>query len=132
VNIYNKNMYIKQLKERNNKIKVESDGVDKMRRAVNILQGRLDAKGDSLSLLDEVYKLTPKEIYLTNITIERKKQLILKGRANAMSDVFKFVTALENSTNFKGVKNTYTTTKKENNQEYADFEITAAYESENR
>lgn len=129
INIYNKNNYIKQLKSRTGQIKEDSDLVDKMRRSINLLQDRLDAKGDTLSVLDSLHKILPKEIYLTNVNIERKKDVTIKGRANAMSDVFKFVSTLENSPLFKNVKNTYTTTKKENNQEFADFEITASYEA---
>ena len=48
-----------------------------------------------------------------------------------MSDVFKFITTLENSPYFENVKTTYTTTKKEEDIEYAEFEIICAYENKN-
>ena len=49
-----------------------------------------------------------------------------------MSDVFKFITTLENSPYFENVKTTYTTTKKEEEDiEYAEFEIICAYENKN-
>jgi len=131
INIYNKNVYIAQIKQKITLIKNDSDEIDKMRLSVNLLQNRLDARGDSINLLNEIHKTIPREIYLTDISIERGKQVILKGRALAMSDVFKFVTVLEKSPYFKDVKNTYATTKKEDNNEYTDFEITASYEKPN-
>ena len=47
----------------------------------------------------------------------------MQGRAAAMSNVFEFVTTLENSPFFENVKTTYTTTKKDKDTEYAKFEI---------
>ncbi|MDP2905900.1 MAG: pilus assembly protein PilM [Candidatus Omnitrophota bacterium] len=128
VNIYHKNVYMTGIKQRVALIKNDSDETDRMRLTVNLLRDRLDARGDSINLLNEAYKLIPKEVYLTGIDIERRKQVILKGRAQAMSDIFKFVTALEKSPYFESVKNTYATTKKEDDNEFVDFEIIAAYE----
>ena len=72
----------------------------------------------------------PECTWWENITIEEKKEIILKGRALAMSDVFRFVTTLENSPYFKNAKTTYATTKREeeSGSEYADFEVIASYE----
>jgi Tfp pilus assembly protein PilN len=128
IHIYNKNIYAAQLRQKSALIKSDSDEIEKMRLSVNLIQGLLDARGDSLNLLKEIYKIIPKEIYLTNIDIERRKQIVLRGCAQAMSDVFKFVTLLEKSPYFENVKNTYATAKKENNTERTDFEITFAYE----
>jgi len=128
LNIYNRNTYKAQLEDKLAKIKDGAQEIDKMRRLINLAQERLDAKGDCLSLLSGLYEVIPKEIYLTSVDIERKKQLTIKGRAPAMSDVFKFVGILENSHYFKNVKNSYTTQKKEDNNEFVDFEIVCAYE----
>jgi len=128
INIYNKNRYIAQLDNENARIKTESDNIERMRKSIILIQDRIDAKGDSLTMLDYLYKILPKEICLTSVNIERKKQLTIRGLASVMSDVFKLVTALENSPNFKSVKNTYIRTKKEENAEYADFEIVCFYE----
>ena len=45
-----------------------------------------------------------------------------------MSNVFSFVTTLEGSPYFENVKTTYTTTKKDQGQEYTKFEIICMYE----
>lgn len=122
--IYSKNSYLSELKDRIAKIENDANDVDKMQKRINMVEERLDAKAASINLLNEIYKLTPKEIYLNSINIEEKNKTILRGRAAVMSDVFKYVTTLENSDLFDSVNATYTSTKKENNVEYAEFEIT--------
>jgi Tfp pilus assembly PilM family ATPase/Tfp pilus assembly protein PilN len=123
IHICNKNTYKAQLEDKLAKIKDGAQGIDRMRRLITLGQERLDANGDCLTMLSGLYEVMPKEIYLTSVDIERKKQLSIKGRAPVMSDVFKFVGVLESSRYFKNVKNTYATTKKEDNYEYTDFEI---------
>ena len=130
-NIYNKNIYLTQLKQKITKIKTASTELEKMRLIINLVERRLDAKGASINILNEIYKLTLKEISLISINIDETNQVVLKGRAFAMSDVFKFITTLENSPYFENVKTTYTTTKKEEDIEYAEFEIICAYENKN-
>lgn len=121
--IYNKSIYLNKLKKNISKIEKTADEVRRMRMRIDLVEKRLDARGTSVNVLNEIYKLTPKEIYYNNVVLEEKKQAVLKGRANAMSDVFRFVTTLENSPYFKNAKTTYTTTKMEEGVEYADFEI---------
>lgn len=128
IHIYNKNAYMAQLKDKLAKIKGGAQEIEKMRRLINLSRERLDANGDCLTMLSELYEVIPDEIYLTSINIERKKQLNMKGRAPVMSDVFKFVGIMENLPHFKNVKNTYATTKKEDNREYTEFEIICIYE----
>ena len=126
--IHNKNDYLAQIKGKVSLIQKDSDEVDKMRQSLNLIRERLSASGDSLVMLNELYRVLPKEVYLTGLSIERKKQITIRGRASAMSDVFRFVTALENSPSFQNVKNNYATAKKENEVEFTDFEIVANYE----
>ena len=132
INIYNKNAYLTELKKRASEIGSQASDIEKMRTRIELVKGRLDANGASLNMLEEIYKLTPREVYFTNIDIVERKETILKGRANAMSDVFKFVTSLESSPCFENVKATRTTTKKEKDGEYTEFDIVCTYESEDK
>ena len=118
-----------QLKQKIAKIKNDADEVEKMHMRIDLIEKRLDAKGASINILNEIYRLIPREIYLTNIDIEERNRAILRGRAFAMSGVFKFVATLENSPYFENVKTTYTTTRKEEDTEYAEFEVICSYES---
>jgi len=131
IHINNKNIYINELKHKIASIKNVSDEVDKMRLSIDLVHERADASGDVINLLNEIYKAIPAEVYLTSVDIENRGQAHLKGHAVAISDVFKFVTALSASPFLEKVRNTYATTKEEDNNQYADFEIIAEYKTSN-
>jgi Tfp pilus assembly PilM family ATPase len=128
MNIYGKNIYLNKLKQKTTQIEREAKEIETMRLRIDLIEKRLDAKGSCLNILDEIHRITPEEIFLTVITVEEKRQAVLRGRALAMSDVFKFIATVEDSAYFENVKTTYTTTKKEGDKEYAEFELICTYE----
>jgi len=130
ISIYKKNAYLNLLKKKISGIGTAASEVEKMRLSIDLVEGRLDASRRSINILSEIYQLTPKEIFFTNINIDEEKQTILQGRAFAMSDVFAYVTILESSAYFKDVKTTYSTKKRDDDGEYAKFEIICDYEKE--
>jgi len=128
IHVDQKNSYLAQIKDKLAAIKGDSDEVDKLRTYVNLARERMDAGGDCLNILNEIYEVLPPKIYLTSISIERKGQIVFRGRSMAMSEVFKFVNTLEGVPDLKNVQNTYATSNKENDSDYdTDFEITAVY-----
>lgn len=130
VAIYTKNIYLTQVKKQIARIEKEAGYVERMRKHIDLVEGRLDAKQRSINVLHEVHKLTPKEIYFTNINIEEKKRVILQGRAQATSTVYEFVGTLEDSPFFEEVTNTYATKKKEKGEEFTKFEIICMFEKD--
>lgn len=126
--IYSKNVYLKQLKDKIAGIESESKDVEDMRNKINLVANRLDAKGTTINLLSDIYRLTPREITLLAISISERDRATLKGRATALSDVYKYAKTLEDSKYFEKVNTNYATTKRENNVEYADFEVVCYYE----
>ncbi|MBN1869285.1 MAG: pilus assembly protein PilM [Candidatus Omnitrophica bacterium] len=128
VNIYYKNTYLTQLEKEIAKIAKVAGRVEDMRRHIYLVEGRLDAGRRSVNVFHEVHALTPQEIFYTNIDIDEGKKVVLQGRAKEMSNVFSFVTTLENSPYFENVKTTYTTTKKDEKEEYTKFEIICMFE----
>jgi Tfp pilus assembly PilM family ATPase/Tfp pilus assembly protein PilN len=128
INIYNKNAYLEMLKQKLSKVGAEASGVEKMRTVINLVEKRLDSRGSSIDVINEIYRITPPEIYIIDISIDEKQDVTIKGGAAAMSDVFKYVKILEGSAILENVKTAYTTTKKEKDAEFAEFEITCSYE----
>ncbi len=132
ISLYYKNTYLTQLKTQAVAISAVSDNIEKMRMSIDMVKRMLDAKKSSLTILHEIYAVIPQEISLNNIEIEENKQVVLKGRGFAMSDVFKFIKKIEESPMFANVKASYTRTKKEKTDEketeYAEFEIVCPYE----
>ena len=127
-NIYNKSAYLVKLKNMISKIETQADNVEKMRTVISLVEKRLDSHGSAIEVINEIYVITPDEIYLTDINIDEKQSIILKGGGQAMSDVFKYVKKLEESDMLESVKTTYTTTKKDRNREFAEFEISCVYQ----
>ncbi|MFH1199368.1 MAG: pilus assembly protein PilM [Candidatus Omnitrophota bacterium] len=125
VNVYNQRAYLLLLKSDIAKIENEAKEVEKARSGISLIEKRLDAKGSAVNILKNIHQLLPPQVYLSSLDIEESNKIILKGRGLAMSDIFNLVTILEKSRFFKNVKNTYTTTKKEDNTEFTEFEITA-------
>jgi len=130
VAIYSKNIYLTQIKKQIARIEKEASYVERMREHIDLVEGRLDAKQRSINVLHEVHKLTPKDIYFTNINIEEGKRSILQGRAKATSIVYEFVGILEDSPFFAEVTNTYATKKKEEGEEFTKFEIVCMFEKD--
>ena len=126
--VYNKNIYLAKLKRMVSKIGSDADDIEKMRALISLVEKRLDSRGSSIEVISEIYRITPKEIYLTDINIDEKQAIVLKGGGAAMSDVFKYVKTLEESHMFETVKTTYTTTKKDRGTEFAEFEISCMYQ----
>jgi len=128
ISIYTKNTYLTQIKKQIAQIEKEAGYVERMRKHIDLVEDRLDAEQRSINVLHEIHKLTPKEIYFTNINIEEKKRTILQGRAQATSTVYEFVGILEDSPFFAEVTNTYATKKKEKGEEFTKFEIICMFE----
>jgi len=128
--MYTKNSYLNEIKKNIAQIAKEAGYVERMRKHIDLVEDRLDAEHRSLNILYEVHGLTPNEIHFTNINIEESKRTILQGRAQAMSNVFSFVTTLEESPFFESVSTTYTTTKKDQGEEYTKFEIICMFENQ--
>ena len=74
-------------------------------------------------LMNELGKIVPSEIVMNYISIENNDTVILRGQGLKLSDVFKFVTTLENSKYFQDVSTKYTRTKKVKERDLTDFEI---------
>ncbi len=132
ISFYYKSSYLFKLRKQVKEISAESGDIEKMRLSIDLVKHNLDAKNSSLGILHEIYGVTPAEISLSGIDIDENKQVVLKGRGFAMSDVFKFIKRLEESKLFANVKASYTRTKKEKegdkDVEYAEFEIVCPYE----
>lgn len=123
IRVYYKSDYLNKLTARIAQIEAPAKEVELMRNQIDVVERKLDIRGSSIDVLYEMTSIVPKEIYLININIDDKKQVVLRGRAAAMVDVFNFVTTLENSPIFHNVKLTYTSIKKEGDAQYAEFKM---------
>lgn len=98
----NKKLYVldKKLKNISPKAKKISKEVSLLRK----LSGYLKDRDYSLNILREIYVRIPKKISLTHLDFSREENVVLKGEAKKISEVFSFVSALEESNEFHSVK----------------------------
>jgi len=92
----------------------------KSRAVRNLLEGR----GKGLYVFNKISELFGEEIYLREFTYDLEGNLVIKGTANSMSQIFAFVKILEESTYFESVKTNETQSRREGKKEVADFDIT--------
>ena len=75
-------------------------------------------------LLRELIDLLPDKIAITYLAIDGSGIMTLRGQSMQLSDVFTFISSLENSKYFKDASTKYTRTKKVADREVAEFEVT--------
>jgi Tfp pilus assembly PilM family ATPase len=116
--------YLEQLRAETASLQQETVKVEKMRFDINLIKQRLNAEHSLVALICEIVRLTPKDIFYTDLQISERDAISLKGQSPAMSTIFLFVKKLEDSPVFTNVKAVRTTTKKDGNVESCEFEIT--------
>ncbi|MBU1088031.1 MAG: pilus assembly protein PilM, partial [Candidatus Omnitrophica bacterium] len=126
--LYFKGQYLKKLKKKNEVTYEEAKILEKAMEKMRIVKHYIANRGYSLEVVAAIYDILPKEIMLTNIKMDIEKKLHLKGTARAMSNVFSFVSALEDSEYFSNVKTNYTTSRKKDDEDWADFGISCVLE----
>ena len=104
---------------------VEQDVGDLVVQAKRIDQVReiLDSRKLPFLMLYDLQKVVPQEISIQSVTIDELNKITLRGQGAQLSDVFKFITVLEGSRPFKEVQTKSTRTKKVQDREVTDFEI---------
>lgn len=121
--ILQKERNLKALESKLTQTAPAAEKIEKMRSASDVIKFQLKKKSEALDVLNEIYRIVPPQIYLALYTYEEDR-VDLKGTATVLSDVFKFVTILENSPYFQNVEVRYATKRKIGDQELVDFEIT--------
>jgi len=122
--VYFKDQFLKQnliakYSQQMNEVKGLENTIAKAR----ILHQYLETRVLPLEVMRELYRLIPKEIYLTSIKLDDADNLTIQGVSESMSKVFGFVTALEDSPFFDSVKTKSTASKKDRGKDVATFEI---------
>lgn len=129
VKIYYRGVYLGKLDAQIKTIDPEVAGLEKTLTKNMIIKSFLSDKNRSLEVILKLYEFVPETIYLKGVTVDDNGDISLKGTASAMSEVFSFVTSLENSGYFQNVKAQNTSSRKEAGKDVSDFEITCLSKS---
>jgi Tfp pilus assembly protein PilN len=123
-NIYFKDAFLNQnLRAKYAKQKEEVQKLQEQLNKVKVVKQNLQGRMVSLDIIQELYKITPTQIYLNTIVLDEDGALTIGGISDSMSRVFSYVKALSDSLMFKDVKTKSTTTKKDNGKDVAAFEL---------
>ena len=126
--LYFKGQYLKRLNYQNALTSEEAGVLEHAMEKMRVVKHYLSKRGYVLEVMAAVYDVLPKEIMLSSIKMDNDRRLHLKGTARAMSNVFSFVSALEESECFSNVKTNYTTSRKQDDEDWADFGLSCMLE----
>lgn len=121
--LHNRKAFLELLSNRYKTIAVQAEGLDEEVNRIKKIKSKLDTDSIVLNYLLEMSKLLPSEIVLTSFSFQKDDKVTIKGQAQEMSDIFKFITTLENSPYFKDVQARYTTRKKVKGKDINEFEL---------
>jgi hypothetical protein len=115
--------YLNQLTHQVKRLEEEVGSLIMQSKQLEIAKGVLISRGLLFSILYELQKNTPREIALQWIEMDPSKRITVRGQSVQLSDVFRFVTILDESEFFKEVQTKYTRTKQAGDKEVTDFEL---------
>ena len=121
--IYNQQAYLRRLTQYYNSVEQGVGDLVEKSEKITFVKNFLYARELPLVCLYELEKVTPPEIMVTSVNIEKGNFVTLRGQGISLSDVFKFISTLENDKYFKDILTKYTRTKKTKDKEVTDFEL---------
>lgn len=122
--LYFKRQYLEQLRQEVQRTTEQATELERLRREIRIVRESSKVRNSPMDVLSLLHQLMPPEIYLTAITFKDGEELTLTGVSQEMSDVFKFVSVLDQQAGFGQVKVKHVTQKvREGEKGQSDFEV---------
>ncbi len=115
--------YLSHLSQKVSQIEKEVGDLIVQSKQLETAKEILNSRRLPFSVLYELQKKAPREVALQWIEIDRSHRITLRGESVQLSDVFRFVTILDESELFKEVQTKYTRTKQVRDKEVTDFEL---------
>ena len=111
------------LKERALILSADTEDIVEKSKKVEFIKEALAARQAPLFFLLELQRLIPEQIAINFLSLDNAFKVTLRGQGQQLSDVFKFITTLENSSNFKDITTRYTRARKIKDSEITEFEL---------
>ena len=127
-NVFLKSMYLNKLEGGYTKENKEVEKLGEVTDRTGMIKRFLGRKGKGLTAMSELFNSMPDEVYLSSIDFKNSDTFTFTGTADSMSRVFSLVTSLEGNQFFKNVKVDFTKSRRQKNQEVADFGLTLLLE----
>ncbi len=121
--IHNRQTYLNTLNNKLEEIKDDIGNLMGQSKRIEVTDRILKDRKTPLVFFQELYPLVPSSVAVTNLSIQEDNNIVLRGEALRLSDVFAFINILEDNKYFKGVEARYTRKKKTKDGELTDFEL---------
>lgn len=128
-NIYVRRLKIERLSRELLSLSKVVGNVEQMAKKLSYVRDQIYEPVLCLDSLTEIFRIASADINIAFFSYDVDKQVVLKGQAPSLSDVFNFVNSIENSRLFKDVQVRHSAKRKIKNNEFADFEIVCPFES---
>ncbi len=115
--------YFASINERLEETRSDVERLTRLRDITEVIKEQLNIAGSSVDIVRELYDKLPSEIRLTIFDYTDGRSCLLRGSSEKLSDVFKFISILEESRYFENVKIRYATKRTIKTKEFTDFEI---------
>ncbi len=122
-NVYFRELQLKKVESEYERKHRQVVTLDRIAHRSRIMKDFLQGRMTSLDVIQEIYYLVPKEIYLQTIFIDENGTINIQGISESMSRVFDLVKAFEDSPLFKAAKARSTTATKDRGKDAAAFDI---------
>jgi Tfp pilus assembly protein PilN len=123
-NIYQQENYLNKLDQRNASIEKEMGNLSAQLNKMDFVKSYLANRRKPLIVFTQLEKMTPENISISSVTIDEQDKVSIRGQAMQLSDVFKFISTLEQVNYFKKVETKSTRKKKVKDKDLTDFELT--------
>ena len=120
---HDKYVYLASISGELKKMEPDIAVAKKMMKDVSVTRQIMARKPLAVDVFIEACGITPAGMSLSTLDFESGKSLTARGTAPALGDVLRYVTILENSPYFEGVKVKYANKRMSENKEITDFEI---------
>jgi len=121
--VHFKNIYRQKIREEYAQKRKQVVALDRIAQKTQIIKEYVNNRMVSLDVIEELYKLTPEEIYLQNMLMDENGTISIQGISESMSIVFNLVSALDKSELFTNVNPKSTTDTKDRGKDVAAFNI---------
>jgi Tfp pilus assembly protein PilN len=122
--LQNRQMYLDHLLRQYQRIEGDAAGLAKQQEKQDFIIQGLKKRQVPFLVFYQLSRIIPTEANLNFINIDKNNSITLRGQSLDFSDVFKFISELEQAAYFKDIQTKYTRKKRWRNKEVTEFELT--------
>jgi Tfp pilus assembly PilM family ATPase len=121
--IYHQQNYLARVKAKTASVEKTLGDLPGKLKKIEFVKGRLEERKAVLFVIVELQKVVPSKVAVQSVVMDDRGKVIVRGQAEELSDVFKFLDNLQKEPYFKDVQTKSTKKKKVMDRDLIDFEL---------